>query len=298
MRTSLLAVVAAAGLVGCVGGIETSSPPPAGTVGDPGTGNGSAAAAAKAAFDADVYPIISRSGACIGCHSASGAVGNITAFVGVTAAEGYNTAVGYQALVGDWTATGAPILTKVAAGHQGMAYSPADKDKITAWLAKEITARTGTGTGSGSSAETPAAATIRLTKEWSGCMTLANFTTAKMTAFGNMQANNSACRTCHANGEYGQMASDVAAPFFTVISTNKYYMAQYFSVDLTGGVAAAKIIINTKSFTGVGGALPPHTEHPRFTFAGSAGETALKAFYASTMAAKTAGTCGPSTLTN
>ena len=47
-----------------------------------------------------------------------------------------------------------------------------------------------------------------------------------------------------------------------VISTNKYYMAQYFSVDMTAGTAGAKMIINTRSFTGVGQGLPPHIEHP------------------------------------
>jgi len=129
-------------------------------------------------------------------------------------------------------------------------------------------------------------------------MTLANFTKANMIAWGTMRANNSQCETCHVDGEYGQIASNVATTFFNTISTNKYYMAQYFTVDLSKGVAAAQVIVNTRSFTGVGTDLAPHIEHPRFTLQGSTGMTALTAFYNSTMANKTAGTCGPPTLTN
>lgn len=298
MRNILLAVVAAAGLVGCVGGIETTTPttPPPDGVG--GGGSGSAAAEARTLFETNVYPVIATK--CIGCHSSAGAVGNITGFVAPAKADAYVTAVGYAAVMGDRTPTGAPVLSKITAGHQGQTYSQTEKDAITAWLSKELEARAGGGGGSGSAGgESPAEITVRLTKEWSGCMTLANFNTANMKAFGNMQANNSACKTCHVNGEYGEIASDVPGPFFNLISTNKYYMAMYFSVDLPN----KKMIINTRSFTGVGSALAPHIEHPRFTFAGSAGETALKKFYDLTMAAKalpagTAGACGPSTLTN
>jgi hypothetical protein len=306
MRNTLLAVVAAMGLVGCVGGIDMPTPTPTPTPTQPppdgvgGGGSGSAAIAARNLFETTVYPIVAAK--CIGCHSSAGPVGNITGFVAPAVADSYVTAVGYQAVVGDRTPTGAPILTKItsAAGHQGQSYSQDNKDKITAWLAQELAARAGGGTGSGSGTggESPADATVRLTKEWSGCMKLANFQTANMKAWGNMRADNSACKTCHVDGEYGQIAADTDNPFFTVISTNKYYMAQYFSVDLSQGVATAKVIINTRSFTGVGTALAPHTEHPRFTLAGSTGLAALQKFYDLTVAAKAAGTCGPPTLTN
>jgi len=301
MRNILVAVVAAAGLIGCVGGIDTptsSPPPPPDGVG--GGGSGSAAVAARTAFETNVYPVVSTK--CSACHSVSGPVGNITGFVAVSETDAYVTAVGYQALIGDWTATGAPILTKVAAGHNGQTYTADEKAKITDWLSKELAARAGggggTGSGSGSAVESASDATVRLTKEWSGCMTLANFTTANMKAWGNVQAGNSACKTCHHSGEYGEIADNVDNPFFTVISTDKYYMAQYFSVDLTQGVAAGKVIINTRSFAGVGLGLPPHTEHPRFNPTTNAGVTALQKFYDLTVANKTAGTCGTPTLQN
>jgi hypothetical protein len=301
MRNILLAV-AATGLIGCVGGIETSTPspspipttPPPDGVG--GGGSGPAAIEARNLFETNVYPILVDK--CIDCHSSSGAVGNITGFVAPTKADAYVTAASYAAVMGDRTPGGAPVLAKVVAGHQQKTYSQTEKDAITAWLTKELEARSGpppvTPPG-----ESPAELTVRLTKEWSGCMTLANFNAADMKAFGTMRANNSNCETCHVNGEYGEIASRVPGPFFEVISTNKYYMAMYFSVDLPN----KKMIINTRSFTGVGQALPPHTEHPRFNFAGSTGEIALKKFYDLTMAAKAlpagaAGACGPATLKN
>jgi hypothetical protein len=291
-------MVAAAGLVGCVGGIDTPndipSDPPSGGVG--GGGSGPAAVEARRQFESNVYPVVDAK--CIACHSSSGPVGNITGFVAPQRSDAYVTAVGYQALIGDWTPTGAPILLKVAAGHNGQTYSADEKTKITSWLSQELAARAGTPpTGGPPASESPADATVRLTKEWSGCMTLANFTAANMKAWGSMRADNSQCQTCHAGGAYGNIAlANDDKTFFNVISTNKYYMAQYFSVDLSMGVAAAKVIVNTRSFTAVGGNLAPHTTHPRFTFDKSTGATALAKFYDLTVAAKTAGTCGPSTL--
>jgi hypothetical protein len=295
MRNILLAVVAAAGLVGCVGGIDTppTSPPPEGVGGG---GSGSAAVAARKSFDDNVYAIIS--GKCVGCHSAAGPVGNITGFVAPQASDGYVTATGYQALIGNWTPDGAPILTKIAAGHNAQSYSDPEKSKIVDWLNLELAARAGGNTTVTPGEETPADATTRLTKEWSGCMTLANFQAAKMTNWGTMRANNSACQTCHDLGEYGQIASQADNPFFTVISTNKYYMAQYFSVDLSAGVKTGKIIINTRSFTGVGQGLPPHLEHPRFNLTNSTGLAALTTFYNTTAALRDQGKCGAPTLTN
>lgn len=300
MRNILLTIVAA-GLVGCVGGIDMPTTPPDQGVG--GGGSGSAATAARTAFETNVYPIVAAK--CIACHSSAGPSGNVTGFVAPAAADAYVTAVGYQALVGDWTPTGAPILLKIAAGHNAQTYSTDDVQKITDWLNLELASRTagGTGTGSNPTGESPADATVRLTQQWSGCMQLTNFATANMKAWGTMRADNSECQTCHAGGAYGQIALATDGPFFGLISTNKYYMAQYFSVDLSGGVPTAKVIINTRSFAAVGGDLAPHTTHPRFTPTGSAGMVALQKFYDLTVAAMAIpagmpGACGPSTLTN
>ena len=301
MRNFLLAVVATASLVGCVGGIETTSPPPIPTEPPPdGTGGGAtgpAAAEARKLFEDTVYPVIS--GKCIGCHKAGSPAGNVTAFVAATKTDSYVTAVGYQALVGNWTPAAAPILTKIAGGHQNQSYTQTEKDAITAWLNKELTARATGGGDTGG--DTIGAAVTRVTKEFSGCMSLTNFTTANMVAFGNLQSNEGRCKACHFQAEYSMIAQDVAPQYFTLLSTNSGLVAQYVSVDTTGGAAAAKVVINTRSFTAAGGDLAPHFTHPRFTFAGSAAETALKKFYDLTVAAKaipagSPGACGAPTL--
>jgi hypothetical protein len=312
MRSSFLAAFAAMAMAaGCVGNLDPTPPgggPGSNNQGAPDGGGGGTGTTqnAKPLFDSDVYPIVSAK--CMTCHSAAGPVGNVTGFVATNAADGYVTMTGYVALVGNFTSSSAGILGKIAAGHNGIVYTADEQAKITGWLNQEAALRTdvGTGTGSGSGSgsgpanESPSAATTRLLAQWSGCMTQANFDAANMAdAWGNLTAsNNQQCENCHVNAAEGFIASRQSLPFFTTIDTNKYYMLQYFTVDLTQGTAAAKIIINTVSFDGVSKGQPPHLEHPRFNATDNNGMTALKKFYDSTMASLAAGTCGPSKLTN
>lgn len=302
MRT-FLALVASLGLVGCVGGIETptNDPPPGGTGGG---GSGPAAGEARKLFETNVAPILEAN--CIGCHNSDGPVGNITGFVSADPIDAYTTAVGYQSVVGDWTPTGAPILTKITdtnktPSHQSINYSNDALSKITDWLAKELEARGSGGGATNPQGENAAQITVRLLNEWSGCMTQANFEAADMRAWGNVNAGGGGdCRTCHSQGEYGFVASNTSTLFFPYITEDKYYMLQYFAVDLSQGLAAAKIIINDRSFEGVGRRLAPHQQHPNFNPTNNNGYAALQAFYNSTMSAHTAsgGNCGPSKLTN
>lgn len=297
MRT-FLGLIASLGLVACVGGIDT---PPAGGDDDDGGvgggGSGSAAVEAKRMFEQDVYPIVK--GKCIGCHSSLGPAGNITGFVSPEVADSYITATGYQAVVGNWTPDGAPVLTIVTQqAHKGQSYAADEVTKITNWLNKELEARAGGGGGGPTGTETPAQLTQRLVNEWTGCMTLENFTAANMTAWGNVNAGGGGqCKTCHGLGEYGHIASNVDQPFFDIISQDKYYLAQYFSVDIPN----KKVIVNTRSFTGVGERLPPHQAHPGFNPTENNGFAALEQFYTLTETAKAAapgGVCGPSKLMN
>jgi hypothetical protein len=298
MRT-FLAVIASLGLVACVGGIEqptdTQDPPPGG-VGDGGDAN------AKQLFEDNVYPIISN--LCVGCHNSTGPSGNVTGFVSTSLDNAYVTTTGYQAVVGNWTPDGAPIIQKIMSdnktpSHQPITYSTDQLNKITEWLNAELTAR-GAGTGP-TGTETPGQVTQRLLEEWSGCMTQDNFEAADMRQWGNVNTNEGQCKTCHNQGEYGEIASNTSTLFFPTITQDKYYMLQYFSVDLSQGVENAKIIMNDKSFDGVGNGLPPHQQHPRFNPTNNNGYRALQAFYTSTMNAKLAapgGVCGPSKLLN
>lgn len=308
MRAVLLAAIASIGLVGCVGELDTTG----GGGGDDDQGSGSDGSgtidpdstAARTAFDDNVYGILAAK--CISCHSAAGPVGNISGFVHPEASQGWATATGFQSLVGSFTANSAPILLKIQAGHNAVTYSSDETNKITAWLDAEVLWRNGGGSGSGSGSgsaggETPAQATQRLLAQWSGCMTKLNFDAANMAnAWGNMTANNNQrCSNCHAAGDGGFIATVDSQLFFDVVSSNKYYMLQYFSVKLDlANLANSSVEINTKSFLGVSQGQDPHREHPRFNSTTNNGMTALNSFYTKTMEAVTAGTCGASKLTN
>jgi len=300
MRSALLSTFAVMVLAGgCVGSLETTPPGGGPNPGGPDAGAVSATNA-KPEFDQNVYPIVKAK--CIGCHSSAGPSGNVTGFVATDAAQGYVTLTGYTALVGNYTPTSAALLNKISAGHQGITYTADEISKITGWLEKEASLRTGTPVGPdpNPNPESPSAATQRLLTQWSGCMSLDNFNQANMAdAWGNLNTtNNQKCVNCHVNGAEGFIASNVPEPFFNTISSNKYYMLQYFTVDLTQGTAAAKIIINTVSFDGVSKGQDPHREHPRFNSTQNNGMTALQSFYDLTMARMAAGTCDPARLLN
>ncbi len=301
MRATLLAALATVGLVGCVGGLDQGTGNPLGTGDGDGNDNGDNPAggdlsAAKKLFDTNVYGIVSAKCSGGSCHSESATGTTLTRFVANNADTGWQVATNYQALVGSFVSTAAPILTKIASGHQGLSYSADDTTKITGWLNKELELRNGQPGGATTppGSESLPEASERVLAEFAGCITKANFDAANMAqAWGRMQANGSACETCHSTGQSFFLANSAGTLMFDVVSTKKYFFLQYLTVDLTQGAAGAKVIINESSFKGVSAAQDPHREHPRFNALQNQGMTALKTFYDSTMAAKTAGTCGP-----
>ena len=306
MRAVIMAAIASMGLVACVGaldsgGMGSGSGSGSGSNGGSGAGN-AAATASRKLFNDNVYPIVKAK--CAACHTSGHPNGNVTGFVDPTPPSAdpfmaYDTATGYVAAVGNFTTVTANILQKplTPGGHNGQTYTAAEQQSLTDWLNAEVAWR-GAGTAPPPTGESPAAATARLLGQWSGCMTLANFNTANMAnAWGQMQTNNGdACQSCHVNGANGMIATQQATTMFGVISTNKYYLLQFFTVDLTK--TPAQVVINTQSFLGVSQGKPPHVEHPTFNATTNQGMTALQTFYTSTMAGVTANTCGPSTLTN
>jgi hypothetical protein len=309
MKATLLAAIATVGLVGCVGGIDQGGGDPLQSPDGDGNDNGDNPAgadlsAAKTLFDTNVYPIVNAKCSGAACHSETATGSTLTRFVATSATNGWSVAVNYQALVGNFTASAAPILTHIAAGHQGRSYLPDEVTKITAWLDKEVELRNGqgvgTGTGSGSGTESLSQATERVLSQFAGCMSLTNFQTADMAnAWGNMTAtNNQQCENCHVTGGFGFIASRQESLFYSTVSTKKYYFLQYLTVDLTNGAANAKVIMNTTSFAGVSQGQDPHREHPRFNSTTNQGMTALKTFYDATMArmaipAGQTGACDP-----
>lgn len=293
MRPFLLASMI--GLIGCTGQLETP-----GTNPNP-NGNNSIA---KKMFEEQVFPIIRNPGQasdCSQCHDASGPSGNITGFVAPTVADAYATVTSYQAVVGNFTPVTAALVTKIAGNHEGRSYTTEQLGKINDWLNQEVAERS--GSTEPPPPETAKTATARVLNQFSACMNVTDYNAANMSnAWKNMTAGGSACTTCHATGAYNMIVSGVIETpaaggppgMFTTISTNKYYMIQYFTVDLTGG--QAKVIINQTSFDGVAKGLPPHASHPRFNSTTNPGMTALKKFYDLTMQKVNLGSCGPTKL--
>jgi hypothetical protein len=292
MRAALLAAIASIGLVGCVGELDD---------GNMGKGVGSGTnpnptpnSMAKKMFEQNVYPIVHNPGSsatsdCSGCHMAGGAAP--TAFVATDLADAYATATSFGSVVGNFTPTTAGILVKIDGGHNGRSYSTDERQAIVDWLAQEVVERA-TGTGGPPPTETPGAATARLLNQWSACMTDANFKQANMAQqWGQMETNNgSRCESCHATGGNGNfIASEVDTTFFGVVSTNRIYLSQYFTVDLTQGVSNAKVMVNDLVFQGVSKAQPPHVEHPTFNWNNSGAYNATHSFY--TITATGLGAC-------
>jgi hypothetical protein len=305
MRAVLLAI-ASVGVMGCIGSLDSMEGGSVGTGTNPNpTGPTSMA---RTMFEQGVYPIIKAGTAasdCSECHDAKAPSGNTVGFVAETVDDAYATITSFQQVVGNFTPAEAGIVTQVNAGHNARMYTQAQMTTITNWLNQEVTERAGT-TSTTTNSES---ATARVLNQFSSCMTLDDFNAANMaTAWGQMTAqNNSKCESCHATGYNGFIATEIATTttsgtpgLFTTISTNEAYMMPYFTVDLSGGDAAAKVIINTVAFVGVSQAQPPHVEHPMFNAMDNNGMTALTTFYNSVMtkvmAAGTAN-CGPVLLT-
>jgi hypothetical protein len=134
-----------------------------------------------------------------------------------------------------------------------------------------------------------------LLKQWSGCMSLANFTTAKMnTAWGDLAAGNGqACSSCHTSGLYGFYVDRDANTMFNAISTTKAFLAVYFSADVTNQTIGTDDAL----FATVGAGTGSFAGHPPFTTNSNAGLLALKSFHDLTLARQQANTCDPPRLT-
>jgi hypothetical protein len=137
-----------------------------------------------------------------------------------------------------------------------------------------------------------------LLDEWSGCLSLANFVETNMVAWANVITENKKCADCHDDGDFGFIATLNTDLFFGTITTDRFHLLQYFSVDLTAGAQNAKIIVNQQSFAGVASGQAPHQGHPTFDPANNAGMTALLELYDRTVARKVAAMCDPPRLQN
>ena len=138
----------------------------------------------------------------------------------------------------------------------------------------------------------PAQEARALLAEWSGCMSLASFTSAEMASTWSqiVAADGSRCTRCHTEATPSFPVSSNPEAFFQVISEHTLPMLLFFTVDLT--TRPGKVIMSPSRFEAVGTGTPPNALHPRFTVAG-APTTALTSFYNATVARKAANACDP-----
>jgi hypothetical protein len=272
----------AAGCMGAVGD-ESQTPTP-----DGGTTTGKQG---QTIYTRDVHPTMNKcsGGACHNSDASSAALGK---FYAMDATAGYGritTAPTIIGAAGQAFSSVAPILTKIAAGHQGVTYTSDEISKITNWLAKETEER------KGSMPTMPVVDPKQVLKDFSGCLTLADFNTAQMSQkWGALAANNNQkCTGCHSVGGDGFIANLDANIMFPTISKYSGYMLKFFSVDTS--TTPAKVVMNTGSFKNAGEVI---ASHPRFNPTTNAGITALKAWYDLAVAKQTAGGCGAATLTD
>lgn len=254
---------------------------------------------ARQLFDTGVFPVLVAKCSGGACHAQSSSTALISRFVATDPDHAWSTATNFTAVVGNHSASLAPVLTKItAAPHFGLAYTADETAAIVAWLDAEVEIRNGQLTVI-PDAETLSAAAERVQREFVACMRLEDFEAAKMAqAVANLVGlNNQACTTCHAAGEAGFVALGEAPELFAALTTSPSLLIQYLSVDLTGGAAAAKMIVNRSSVLGVATGQDPHRDHPRFNPTHNAGMTALTQLYNQTMARKAAGTCNLSSAT-
>ncbi len=239
-------------------------------------------------FTRDVHPILNK---CSGgaCHNTDAVSGSIGKFYAPDASTTYTKIVASPTIIGEGAqafSSIAPILTKIAAGHQGIVYSDDDKSKITNWLTVETNEHKDTT----SPTPTPQIDPKEVLRTFSGCLTLADFNNAQMAQKWSTLAasNNQKCVNCHLGGAEGFIVNANADTMFKVISEQSAYMLKYFAVDTNA--TPPKVIINTGSFTNAGVNI---AGHPRFDPLNNIGMAALKSWY-DVASAKT--TCGTPTL--
>lgn len=233
---------------------------------------------ARELYISGVHPIMARCGG-NGCHeigaTASGALGK---FYTADAAAGYTAIRGSSPTVGDFSAI-APIITKIDAGHLAT-YTSADRNHILDWLAAEVSEQQDNPN------LPPPVDSAALLRDFSACMTQANFDLAEMPLkMGNANASNGqACKNCHPDGAFGFVTNPDSLQYFTTLSTSMSQLVKYF------GVTNGAVSVSTGALNNAGTAI---IGHPPFTTEQLAGYAAITQFYDLTKTAVTAGNCGP-----
>lgn len=244
------------------------------------------AAAAKAAFDTSVAPIMQQK--CGGCHTAQG--GFTPLFLGAGPVDGYYTALVADTLVnGGFRAESARLLLKLQIGpHQGVTYSQDEVTTISNWLTAELAVRN-PGQKPG---DIPPAAPVDALAQWSGCMTLSDWQQTNMGQWANKQTNDGdTCAACHGNG-LARFATNPQST--TMFEANRFelFINGFFAVELDPVSGEGKIIPAVAKLKYMGSNTPGNN-HPRYNINDNDQNfQRLQQFYQLTSARVESGECG------
>ncbi len=231
----------------------------------------------------DVHPILTSK--CSQCHLVGSPQGGALGFLSADSGQEYETAIDSVFLVGDFTVNGSPILSMIdAEHHQNIMYTDDEHKKLRAWLDAETTTRYGTDLDTASGLADAAV------KQWSGCLTMADFMTAGMvnawTTFTTVDGRH--CTDCHdGQGNLPLAVSSDPNVYYAAITKHRRLMVEYFVL----GSSADQVVIDTHSFDVTGNRKGPHVNHPMYVL--NAGYTALKMWFDLAAGHRTAGSCGP-----
>ncbi len=250
------------------------------------------ASAARLQFDSDVAPLLSA--ACASCHvGAVDAAGDVSYnFLGNTAVAGYYTAVTNDASVTGGFDPGLANLVNKGQHDNGSAraWTQIEKDAITEWLLTEAEER-----GIDLDPEPPVSPTPATSREalaqWSGCMTIDDWTTSLVYQWADKGSDRGQCMSCHNQGAGGYYASNDENEMFEM---NRYeiYLTTFFTaapVNVSDPSQGYQILLNESKLRAKANAVG----HPSYNPDGGNQMQYLRNFYDLTKARITAGTCGP-----
>lgn len=257
---------------------------------DPGPIDAEPLAPAQAVFDDEVYSILAAKCGATACHGDASFDRVPSKFVSADARLGWFTASRFVALTGPFMAGQAPVLKRIANGHEGVAYTPEEIAAIEHWLAVELSIRTSLPVEVVTGLSTLAADALA---RFRGCMTFDDFDAAGMAAWGNVQTfDNQRCASCHATGGGGFVAIGVPLELYGAIDRSESRFLQYLTPRV---LAPDQVVVgmNFDGFTLVGTGDDPHRTHPRFDAFANAGFAALQRFDEATRLRAERGECGP-----
>jgi hypothetical protein len=245
---------------------------------------------ARMMFESDVSPLLTS--ACSSCHTGAIDTINDTSYnyMGATGATGYYAAVTLDTSITGGFDPGLSNLLNKGLHDNGnaRAWTQTEADAITEWLLTEADER-----GIELDPEPPVGTTPTTSREalaqWSGCMSINDWTTSLVFQWANKGSDRGQCMSCHNQGAGGFFASDDENNMFEM---NRYevYLTTFFTaapVSVTDPSQGYRVLVNEQKLRQKANAVG----HPSYNPDGGQQMQYLNDFYNRTLARITAGTC-------